>query len=105
MKLAASRQCCGCRHAVFFQKGTLSHESEIEAHIRRIIDAGLSPTHFDAIEHPPASTVFHILTKLCRDTASKTSPFQRRLGQNLRFDRERILGRWLKKLHLWQVFQ
>jgi len=85
----------------FFNKALYPQlKAEIEAQIRRIIDAGISPTHIDGHlnihQHP---TVFHILTELMPRYGIKTFRLSReRLGQNLRFDRERILGKMVESI-------
>jgi len=69
--------------------------AEIEAQIRRVIDAGITPTHIDGHlnihQHP---TVFQILTELMPAYGIKSFRLSReRLGHNLSFDRARILGK------------
>jgi len=85
----------------FFNKALYPQlRAEIEAQIKRVFDAGITPTHIDGHlnihQHP---TVFHILTELMPEYGIKTFRLSReRLGHNLRFDRERIFGKMVESI-------
>lgn len=73
---------------------------EIEAQIKRVLDAGIPLTHIDGHLnmhlHP---TVFRILAELMPRYGITTFRLAReRLSENLRFDRERIFGKTLENV-------
>jgi hopanoid biosynthesis associated protein HpnK len=85
----------------FFDKRLyLQLKCEIEAQIEKVLDAGIPLTHIDGHLnihlHP---TLFRILTQLMPQYGITTFRLaQERLAHNLRFDRERIMGKSLEKL-------
>ncbi|MBW4056601.1 MAG: hopanoid biosynthesis-associated protein HpnK [Proteobacteria bacterium] len=85
----------------FFDRGLYCQlKREIEAQIKKVLDAGIPLTHIDGHLnihlHP---TVFRILVELMPRYGITTFRLAReRLSHNLRFDRERKLGKALEKL-------
>ncbi len=85
----------------FFDRGLYCQlKREIEAQIQKVLDAGIPLTHIDGHLnihlHP---TVFRILAELMPRYGITTFRLAReRLSHNLRFDRERKLGKALEKL-------
>lgn len=85
----------------FFDRGLYCQlKREIEAQIRKVLDAGIPLTHIDGHLnihlHP---TVFRILAELMpRYGISSFRLAQERLSHNLHFDRERKFGKTLEKL-------
>lgn len=85
----------------FLDRGLYSQlKREIEAQIRRVLDAGIVLTHIDGHLnmhlHP---TVFRILSELMPRFGITTFRLAReRLAENLRFDRERKIGKALEHL-------
>ena len=84
----------------FFDRGLYCQlKREIEAQIKKIVDAGIPLTHIDGHlnihMHP---TVFRILTELMpRYGISSFRLSQERLLHNLRFDSERRLGKTIER--------
>ncbi|MDD2542632.1 MAG: hopanoid biosynthesis-associated protein HpnK [Desulfuromonadaceae bacterium] len=85
----------------FFDRGLYCQlKREIEAQIKKVLDAGIPLTHIDGHLnihlHP---TVFRILVELMPHYGITSFRLaQERLSHNLRFDRERKLGKALEKL-------
>ena len=85
----------------FFDRGLYCQlKREIEAQIKRVLNAGIPLTHIDGHLnihlHP---TVFRILLELMPRYGITTFRLSReRLSDNLRFDRERRFGKMLEKL-------
>ena len=85
----------------FFDRGLYCQlKREIEAQIVRVLDAGIPLTHIDGHLnmhlHP---TVFRILVELMPRYGIATFRLAReRLTENLRFDRERVLGKSIERL-------
>lgn len=85
----------------FFDRGLYCQlKREIEAQIKRVLDAGILLTHIDGHLnihlHP---TVFRILVELMPRYGIATFRLAReRLAENLRFDRERKFGKALENM-------
>ena len=85
----------------FFDRGLYCQlKREIEAQIKKVLDAGITLTHIDGHLnihlHP---TVFRILAELMpRYGITSFRLAQERLSQNLAFDRERRFGKTLENL-------
>lgn len=85
----------------FFDRGLYCQlKREIEAQIVRVLDAGIPLTHIDGHLnihlHP---TVFSILAELMpRYGISSFRLSRERLGHNLRFDRERRVGKTIERI-------
>ena len=85
----------------FFDRGLYCQlKREIQAQIERVRDAGISLTHIDGHLnmhlHP---TVFRILLELMpRYGIASFRLARERLAENLRFDRERLVGKYVENL-------
>ncbi len=85
----------------FFDRGLFCQlKREIEAQIVKVLDAGIPLTHIDGHLnihlHP---TVFSILTELMpRYSISSFRLSRERLSHNLRFDRERRIGKTVERI-------
>ncbi len=85
----------------FFDRGLYCQlKREIEAQIKKVLDAGITLTHIDGHLnihlHP---TVFRILTELMpRHGITSFRLAQERLSHNLSFDRDRKFGKTLESL-------
>ncbi|MDD5284458.1 MAG: hopanoid biosynthesis-associated protein HpnK [Desulfuromonadaceae bacterium] len=85
----------------FFDRGLYCQlKREIEAQIEKVVDAGIPLSHIDGHLnihlHP---TIFRILAELMPQYGIKSFRLsQERLSQNLKFDRERRLGKTVERI-------